>query len=138
MHRDNPAELRAALEKEFELVKNAFYTEPGDQSAWFYHRWLIEQFCGPLSVTYGTNNNNNTQTDPASRKLLERELHMCQELLQIEPNSDWTILTSVFLMMRLGGYEEQVVKNLKLLVSIDPLRTNFYEDLAAMVPKSKA
>lgn len=29
--------------KEFELVKNAFYTEPADQSAWLYHRWLVDK-----------------------------------------------------------------------------------------------
>ena len=26
---------------EFDLVKNAMYTDPNDQSVWIYHRWLI-------------------------------------------------------------------------------------------------
>jgi geranylgeranyl transferase type-2 subunit alpha len=28
---------------EFELLQNAFYTEPSDQSIWFYHLWLLEK-----------------------------------------------------------------------------------------------
>lgn len=26
---------------EFELVAQALWTDPGDQSGWLYHRWLI-------------------------------------------------------------------------------------------------
>ena len=31
------------LEAEFDLVKSAYFTEPEDQSAWLYHRWLMSQ-----------------------------------------------------------------------------------------------
>jgi len=34
-------QLFESLKKDFELIKNAVFTEPADQSPWFYHRWLL-------------------------------------------------------------------------------------------------
>jgi geranylgeranyl transferase type-2 subunit alpha len=116
LFKDDEEGFQKALENEFELVKNAFYTEPNDSSAWFYHQWLTEKIC---------------QFQNKNQKLiLERELNMCKELLEHEPNSKWPIITSIFLMSKLGGYERSILQNLYLLCHIDSDHINYYKYLA--------
>eukprot|EP00850_Spirogloea_muscicola_P007001 SM000034S12755 [mRNA] locus=s34:551309:553707:- [translate_table: standard] len=43
----------SVLEEEFELVKQAFYTEPDDQSGWMYHTWLLEQMLRAAGIAEG-------------------------------------------------------------------------------------
>ncbi|KAJ3070463.1 hypothetical protein HDU98_006531 [Podochytrium sp. JEL0797] len=45
-------EREVVLERDFEVVRNAIYTEPEDQSAWLYQRWLLGKEEQPLRVVW--------------------------------------------------------------------------------------
>jgi geranylgeranyl transferase type-2 subunit alpha len=97
---------------ELEWIQNAFYTSPDDQSAWFYHRWLMH-----MVKEYNNSNYSN---------IVRVELQKIEELLTEEPNSKWAMLTTVFLMLELDGTSEDISKRLKKLRELDPLRVNYY------------
>ena len=61
-------EFQKAIADELEIVQNAFYTMPNDSSAWFYHRWLVNQ-------------------NP-TKEVLEGELTKINELLDILESKD--------------------------------------------------
>lgn len=64
-----PEEVAEEKDQEFELVTQALWTDPADQSGWLYHRWLV-----------GT---------APSQEVLTRELESIQELHKEEPDSKW-------------------------------------------------
>ncbi|KAJ3119153.1 hypothetical protein HK098_005746, partial [Nowakowskiella sp. JEL0407] len=45
------SERDGVVQQDFELVRNAYYTEPSDQSAWLYHRWLLGEDQYPILVS---------------------------------------------------------------------------------------
>ncbi|KAH7914668.1 hypothetical protein BJ138DRAFT_1078976 [Hygrophoropsis aurantiaca] len=105
--------------EEFELVRNALYTDPDDQSAWIYHKWLI-----------GSGQN---------LDVLTREIKSIEELLEEQPDSKWC-------MESLVQYKHLLLKNhspahpehirqsclelLHQLEQLDPCRKCRYQDLA--------
>lgn len=183
---------------ELSLVENAAFTDPSDQSAWIYQRWLIGKLEPSkyiykvsqiknkiyailnrnLPKTYtvkGLGNSDWEQIDSKvwfkvketetensitivdeenqivdktlinivqqdifhlniSEKLksvLNTQLESLDQLLKMEPESKWALLTYVLLLHTLkpNNYYENLLKNIKLLKTIDTLRKNYYQDL---------
>ncbi|KAF8630374.1 hypothetical protein AX15_002936 [Amanita polypyramis BW_CC] len=109
--------------QELELVRNAMYTDPDDQSVWIYHRWLI-----------GSGDDHD---------LLVQEIQAIQELLDEQPDSKWcmeSILHYKGLLLRKHSaavdtetLREDCRKLLSRLKTVDPLRRHRYEDIALTI-----
>ena len=65
--------------KELEIIHQAIFTEPDDQSSWLYHKWLVQSCC-------------NLRTSSSSgmtilSEIIENEITAVKELLEVEEHS---------------------------------------------------
>ncbi|CAB4392630.1 unnamed protein product [Rhizophagus irregularis] len=138
-------EKKKLIDKEFELVKAAFYTDPDDQSAWLYHWWLVAQ--GSIISTSQMNEeskessnslNQNLSINTSERiELLQREINVVRELLELEPDSKYCLQTLANLLSELKSnvkedskkIDDEIVTICDRLIKIDKFRTKRYEDL---------
>lgn len=114
------------LEQEFETVHSAFVTDPDDSSSWIYYRWLISKL---LYLIQQADSNQDLL-----QKSLEQELdHFRNELLPINGNSKWTLLTYVLLVQVKAtldpSFTEEASDLLSKLMTLDPMRKGFYKEL---------
>jgi geranylgeranyl transferase type-2 subunit alpha len=106
--------MKDVLEREFSLVQNQLFTDPYDQSAWIYHRWLLQT--------------------PESKDILEMDLQTCKELMEIEKDCKWVLLTIVLNYMQgnqqlTHEIQEEVLNILDKLMLIDKMHVHYYEDV---------
>jgi len=66
---------------------------------------------------------------------LEEQLKNCRELLDLEPESKWPLLTSVLLMKSLDlvQYADSIKATLDLLKQVDSFRARYYSDLQSRI-----
>ncbi|CDU25748.1 related to Rab geranylgeranyltransferase alpha subunit [Sporisorium scitamineum] len=130
----NPAQIDTQVDTELELVKQAMYTDPSDQSVWFYHRWLIELLLQPQG--------GKGERGKRKKAVLREEIGVIEELFELEPESKWcasslahycTVLAGLYAEdAEVEGKEEAMGKAKGLLlklVELDPDREQRYRDL---------
>ncbi|XP_039443904.1 geranylgeranyl transferase type-2 subunit alpha isoform X2 [Culex pipiens pallens] len=63
--------------------------------------------------------------------VLKAQLESCQQLLEFEPDSKWTLLTAALLSKAIdhAANHDQIVQYLEKLKNVDPMRTGYYQDL---------
>lgn len=84
----SPEDIKKAKDKEFELVTQALWTDPGDQSGWLYHSWLIGQ---SMLIDCISGIRTDASTEPPI-DVLQRELKNIQDLYDMEPDSKCALL----------------------------------------------
>lgn len=108
------------LDTEFELIKQALITQPSDQSPWLYYKWLI----GKVMLSAGQQHMPNVgilsverpeHTEAADTydmpaldhvvAVLWRENALCEQILKLEPEAKYAILTRFQILSALQHYE---------------------------------
>ncbi|KDO32778.1 hypothetical protein SPRG_02476 [Saprolegnia parasitica CBS 223.65] len=144
----SPLPLEVAM-MEIELVKQAVFTEPDDQSNWFYYRWVVESL-----VLSPPPPSNVCENDPAIdnefdddhgmhmtlHELLQEQVSWIEELVELEPESKMALVTLAFVLEKEAVVEraedaesaaESIARCIDVyqtLRTIDPDHALYYKD----------
>ena len=119
---------REVAAAELALTESAVYTEPDDQSAWWYRRFVYG-WCEEERVVSGS--------QEWLEELYRSQWRSLRELLELEPDSRWTLQELVFLCDKLvvageameESFEELKQRYLDRLMELDPMHRERYQYL---------
>lgn len=129
-------DVREVLQEELSIVENAVFTEPDDQSAWWYQQFLF---------VWAHKNSSKIAQDNANSNWLEsityKQIELIQGLLDLEPDSRWAMNSVVYLvdfLKRFPSFDLDPQKSyfmdirrdfLNKLCVLDPMHVNRYQYL---------
>ena len=96
---------RDIVESEFEIIENAIYTEPDDQSSWWYHQFLLK-WMAQTQLHRETSDTAESKEIKASDdhewflSVLENQMNVMRGLLSVEVSSKWA-MTSLCMMLEI-------------------------------------
>jgi geranylgeranyl transferase type-2 subunit alpha len=92
---DSEESLLERLREEYSIVESAVFTEPDDQSAWWYYRFLVQLFVSTC-ISQGTS------AGPRDSSWLLEELCVQKEAMaslhEMEPHSKWPLIAMLLLL----------------------------------------
>lgn len=109
------------IEDEVNVIENAVYTDPYDQSYWLYLKWLINY----------VSRNYNEKLD----FIYDKTIEICEDLMSEEENCHWPVYLLYYVYKqkynssKQSELKDKCVEYLSKLVKIDNLHKQMYEDL---------
>eukprot|EP01034_Spumella_vulgaris_P031215 gene31215-38572_t len=91
--------IQNELANELSTVENAVFTEPYDQSAWWYHQFLLNWTRDDVYASHGTEKGNDLST--WFTQILTEQLDLMRSLHEMEPNCHWVMLCVVSIIQHL-------------------------------------
>ncbi|KAI9741169.1 MAG: Rab geranylgeranyltransferase [Cirrosporium novae-zelandiae] len=133
-------ERRKMLDDELQLIRRALWTDPYDQSLWFYHQSLMASVDPSLikfSMVPGLDNDQRC-------RYVSKELEDILEMLDGAEDCKWiyqALIQYTLILVRLGKKMEEVERIrmtewLSELRELDPLRRGRWDDLAGLIDKA--
>lgn len=129
--------VRDSLAHELTIVENAIFTEPDDQSAWWYHQFLLRWALEEVHTQKTQQRDTCDELAAWLTTLLQQQLELVGGLFELEENCTWVItcllnivdtLTSAHLV---GALQKEDV------VALLTQRTTLLEKLLVVDPNHK-
>ena len=88
--------MQDALEPELQIIESAIFTEPDDQSAWWYQNFLMTWASENIKKKAGADDC--AQLMDWFYRVLQKQLEMVQSLLEVETGSKWAMNSQVMIL----------------------------------------